>query len=94
MARRKLTLSIDGELLEEAKSAAAASGGSLSSLVEEYLGYLVFEQWAGELAGRLGLGPLEPTTDAEVARSRPRGFGAAAAVREVREGRAGRLAGV
>jgi len=94
VARRKLTLSIDGELLEEAKSAAAASGRSLSSLVEEYLGYLVFEQWAGELAGRLGLGPLEPTTDAEVVRSRPRGFGAAAAVREVREGRAERLAGV
>jgi hypothetical protein len=47
----------------------AASGRSLSSLVKEYLGYLVFEQWAGELARKLGLGPLEPTTDAEVVRS-------------------------
>ena len=94
MERRKLTPSIDGELLEEAKSATAASGRSLSSFVKEYLGYLVFEQWAEGLAGRLGLGPLKPTTDAEVVRSRPRGLDAAAAVREVREGRVGRLAGV
>ena len=92
VARRKLTLSIEGELLEEVKGVAAASGRSLSSLVEEYLGYLVFERWAEELAE--GLGGLKPTTDSDVARDRPRGLDAAEAVRELREGRVGRIAGV
>jgi hypothetical protein len=94
VARRKLTLSIEGELLEEVKGVAAASGRSLSSLVEEYLGYLVFERWAEELAEGLGLGGLKPTTDSDVARDRPRGLDAAEAVRELREGRVGRIVGV
>ncbi len=40
MAKRKLTLSVNEELLEEVKLFAQSSGRSLSSIVEEYFEYL------------------------------------------------------
>jgi len=94
MVKRKLTLSVEKDLLDEVKGVAAARGVSLSSLVEEYFEFLVFERWAEVLSKELGLGDLEPTTELEITSSRPRGFDAAAVVRELREGRVGSIAGV
>jgi len=93
MAKRKLTLSVEGDLLDEVKGIVAVRGRSLSSIVEEYLEYLVFERWAEALAEELGLGGLEPTTESEVSGSMPRGLDAAAVVRELREGRVKDFAG-
>lgn len=87
MVKRKLTLSVDGDLLDEVKGIAAIRGRSLSSIVEEYLEYLVFEKWAEALGRELGLGDLEPTTESEISGSRPKGLDAASAVRELRERR-------
>jgi hypothetical protein len=50
MAKKKLTLSIDEDLLKEAKRISALEGNSLSSLVEEYFEGLVFEKWIKELS--------------------------------------------
>jgi hypothetical protein len=58
----------------------------LSSIVEEYFEYVVFERWAEPLSGELGLGDLGPTTEPEVSRGRPRGLDAAVMVRELRDG--------
>ncbi len=87
MAKRKLTLSIDGDLLEEARKLVAAEGRSLSSVVEEYLEYLVFGRWVEALSRELGLEDLEPTAEYEIPSSRPKGLDAAKVVRELREGR-------
>ncbi len=93
MVKRKLTLSVDGDLLDEVKGIAAIRGRSLSSIVEEYLEYLVFEKWAEALGRELGLGDLEPTTESEISGSRPKGLDAASAVRELRERRVKDIAG-
>jgi metal-responsive CopG/Arc/MetJ family transcriptional regulator len=84
MAKKKLTLSIEGDLLDEVKGIAAIRGKSLSDIVEEYLEYLVFERWAETLGKELDLGDLEPTTESEVSGSRPKGLDAAAALSELR----------
>jgi len=44
LTRKKITLRIRGEILEEVKEAIAMSCRSLSSLVREYFGYLVSER--------------------------------------------------
>ena len=93
MVKRKLTLSVDGDLLDEVKGIAAIRGRSLSSIVEEYLEYLVFEKWAEALGRELGLGDLELTTESEISGSRPKGLDAASAVRELRERRVKDIAG-
>lgn len=93
MAKKKLTLSVEGDLLDEVKGIVAVRGRSLSSIVEEYLEYLVFERWAEVLSEELGLGDLEPTTESEISGGRPRGLDAAAVVRELREGRVKDIAG-
>ncbi len=93
MVKRKLTLSVDGDLLDEVKGIAAIRGRSLSSIVEEYLEYLVFEKWAEALGRELGLGDLELTTKSEISGSRPKGLDAASAVRELRERRVKDIAG-
>ena len=93
MAKKKLTLSLEGDLLDEVKGIAAIRGKSLSGIVEEYLEYLVFERWAEVLGKELDLGDLEPTTESEISGSRPKGLDAAAVVRELRERRVKDIAG-
>jgi hypothetical protein len=87
MVKRKLTLSIDGELLSEVKKLSTLEGISLSEIVEEYFESLVFERWVRNLCDDLGLGELEPTTKLEITRNKPKGLDAAKVVRELREGR-------
>lgn len=91
MGKRKLTLSVEEDLLEEARRAVASEGGSLSGVVEEYFEYLVSAKWVNALADELGIGGLEPTMASEVPRLRPPGLDAARVVRELRDGRAGRV---
>ena len=88
--KKKLTLSIREDLVEEARRIAVERGESLSSIVEDYFEYLVFSRWVDLLAEELGLGPLEPVSAYEVPRSRPRGLDAASLVRELRRGRSRR----
>ena len=87
MAKKKLTLSVGKDLLDEVKRLAAIEGRSLSSIVEEYFEYVVFRRWAEALSGELGLGGLEPTNESEVPKGRPRGLDAARIIRELREKR-------
>jgi hypothetical protein len=84
---KKLTLSIYEELLSEVKKLSTIKGISLSEIVEEYFESLVFEGWARNLCDDLGLGELEPTTELEITRNKPKGLDAAKVVRELREGR-------
>jgi hypothetical protein len=88
MAKKKLTLSVDEDLLSEAKKLSALEGKSLSGIVEEYFEGLVIERWARDLCGDLGLVVLEPTTESEVPRNRPKGLDAAKTMRGQRDGRA------
>jgi len=46
-----------------------------------------FRRWAEVFGRELGLGDLEPTTESDVPRGRPRGLDAARMVRELREKR-------
>jgi len=90
MSKKKLTLSVSEDLLEEVKLLAHREGRSVSSIVEEYFEYLVLTRWIDALADELGLGRLEPTTEGEIPKSRPTGMDAAKVVREVRDSRVGR----
>ena len=89
--KRKLTLSIRKDLLEEAKRLAIEQGTSLSRMFEEYLEYLTTTQWLEDLARELSLDPLDPTTPDEVPKTRPRGLDSAQLVRELRKEREARL---
>ncbi len=88
MSKRKLTLSVSKDLLEEAKLYAHETGRSLSDLVEEYFEYLVSTRWIDTLARELKLERLEPPTESEIPMSRPTGLDAAKTVKELRKGRA------
>jgi metal-responsive CopG/Arc/MetJ family transcriptional regulator len=94
MAKKKLTLSIDEELLSEVKKLSTLEGSSLSEIVEEYFEGLVFERWVRNLCDDLGLGELEPITELEITKNRPKGLDAAKVVRELREGRLGGISNV
>ena len=87
MGKRKLTLSVSGDLLEEAKLYAHEAGRSLSDIVEEYLEYLASTRWIDSLSEELGLEKLEPTTESEIPASRPSGLDTAKIVKESRRGR-------
>jgi hypothetical protein len=87
VARRKLTLTVEEGLLDEVRRLAAVEGRSLSSIVEEYFEYVVFRRWADSLGRGLGLEGLEPTSELDVPRGRPKGLDAAKEVRELREER-------
>ncbi len=87
MGKRKLTLSVSRDLLEEVKLYAREMGRSLSDIVEEYFEYLASDRWVDALAEELELGELEPTMESEIPASRPTGLDAARVVREFREGR-------
>ena len=90
--KKKLTLSIRGDLVDEVKKIAVEHGESLSNIVERYFEYLVSTRWIDALAEDLGLGVLEPTTSSEVPSNRPRGLDAARVVRELRSKRGERVA--
>ncbi len=86
MSRRKLTLSIDENLIREIKAILASEGSSLSSVVEEFLGSLT-SRWLEEMAEDLGLGSLDPLDPADIPGSRPEGYDSAKLIRELREQR-------
>ena len=87
MSKKKLTLSISRDLLNETKLYAHEIGRSLSSIVEEYFEYLASTRWIDALAKELGLEKLEPSTESEIPMSRPAGLNATKIVRELRKSR-------
>jgi hypothetical protein len=90
MVKKKLTLSIREDLLNEIKMFALIEGRSLSDIVEEYFEYLIFSRWANTLGKELGLsGYMEPITEQEIPKNRikVKGLDAASVVRELREER-------
>ncbi len=91
VGKRKVTLSIEDEVLREAKVVASLEGKSLSGLVEEYLESLVSSRWLERLAASLGIERLRPTSEGEIPSRRPEGFNAAQAVREARRSREERI---
>jgi len=56
VVKKKLTLSVREDLVDEVKKLATINGKSLSSIVEEYFEGMVFERWAEPLGKELGLG--------------------------------------
>ena len=74
--KRKITLSIDEELLIEARSVLAKEGKSLSSVVEETLSSIIVSKWIDELAGELELDRLDPIDPSTIPKTRPRGLDA------------------
>ena len=91
MGKRKVTLSIEEEVLREAKVIASLRGKSLSGLIEEYLESLAASRWLERFAASLGLEGLEPTSENEIPSQRPEGFDSAQAVREARRSREERI---
>ncbi len=91
VGKRKVTLSIEEEVLREAKVVASLEGKSLSGLVEEYLESLAASRWLERLATSLGVERLEPTSEDEIPSRRPEGLNAAQAVREARRTREERI---
>ena len=91
MGKRKVTLSIEEEVLREAKVIASLKGKSLSGLIEEYLESLAASRWLERFAASLGLEGLEPTSENEIPSQRPEGFDSAQAVREARRSREERI---
>lgn len=89
--KKKLTLSIRRDLVDEAKKVAVESGESLSSIVERCFEYLIYIRWINALAEDLGLGTLEPTASSEIPSNRPKCLNAAKVLRELREGRSERI---
>jgi hypothetical protein len=86
MAKRKLTLSIDENLIREVKGVLAGEGSSLSQVVEEFLSSLT-ARWIEEMAVDIGLGSLDPLDPADIPGSRPEGYDSAKIVRELRKQR-------
>ncbi len=91
VGKRKLTLSIKEDLVDEVKKIVVERGESLSNIVERYFEYLASTRWIDALARDLGLGVLEPTTSSEIPSSRPKGFDSAKIVRELRDNRSRRI---
>ncbi len=89
--KRKLTLSISSDLLEEVRKAAAGEGRSISGIVEEYFQYIASTSWIESLTDELGIAILEPTSEREIPESRPKGLDAVEMVREIRRGRVERI---
>ena len=86
--KRKLTLSVREDLIDEIRRVALSEGKTLSDMIEEYLEFLAFESWIIKLAEDLGLGELEPIFDHEITSARPRGLDATRLVRELRDEKA------
>jgi hypothetical protein len=87
MEKRKLTLSIRKDLLDEVKEYAKNEGINLSNIVEEYFEYLVLEKWIDDLAVELKLGDLSSTSELEIPFNRPKGLDSSNIIRKLRNER-------
>ena len=87
MGRRKLTLSIDEDILKEVKGIFARKGDSISRVVEEFLESVMTSKWLEELADTLGYKSLMPLDPFKIPENRPDGIDAAKVIRELRSKR-------
>lgn len=86
MAKTKLTLSIDEELVREAKAYLARKNQRISPLVEDYLRSLVTVAAVERMMDELGI-KRKYVSFEEVMRNRPLGGNAGKMVREMRDER-------
>ncbi|HID91066.1 TPA: hypothetical protein EYP44_03795 [Candidatus Bathyarchaeota archaeon] len=87
MGKRKVTLSIDGDVLRKVRrTMSIGEGRSLSSLVEEAPRGLVGEAWLTGLCDELAIKPAYISPESVVS-ARPKGSRAEEAVREMGRGR-------
>jgi len=93
MPRSKITLSVDQELLKEAKEVLAREGVSISSIVEEALESLVASRLFEKVAEELGLENLVLVNPDDILEQRPKGLEAAEVVGELRRRRLEKLSG-
>ena len=85
MAKTKVTLSVDEELLKEAKTATVRRGVSLSSAFEGLLKSFTKRE-IEEIANKLGIG-IKYVSLFDVVKLRKKGANAGSAVREMRDAR-------
>ena len=88
MGKSKVTLSVDEELLREARGWLAERDLTISGTLEQALSEVSASALAERVAERLGGGKLQYVGFEDVRRRRPRGLDAARAVREARDARA------
>lgn len=94
MTKTKLTLSIDKEIIKDAKKQALSKEVSISGLVEDFLKSIGYS-WVDELMTELGVKKRYVSYE-DVIRNRPKapkGFDAGKTVREMRYGREKRILG-
>lgn len=87
VGKSKVTLSVDDELLREARSYLAENGLTISGTLERALSEVSASALVEKVAERLG-GRLQYVSFEDVSRKRPKGLDAAKAVREARDARA------
>ncbi|MDE1762219.1 MAG: hypothetical protein KGH78_03435 [Candidatus Micrarchaeota archaeon] len=91
MAKTKLTLTVDREIIKEAKIESLKNDVSISQLVENLLKSLT-TSWIDDLMKRLGISDKYISYE-DVIRDRSKGFDAGKAVRLMRYGRGKSISG-
>ncbi len=86
MSKTKLTLSIDRDIIKEAKAQAILTDSSISDMVENFLRSMG-RSWADSLREGLGIKRRYVSYD-DVIKRRPKGLNAAKLVRAIRDERA------
>ncbi len=89
MAKTKLTLSIDKDVIKEAKSQAILTDSNISNLVENFL-KSVGRSWIDELRSKLDIKEKYVSYE-DVIKGRPKGSFSERIIRSMRDGRANRL---
>lgn len=91
MAKTKLTLSIDKDVIKDAKSQSVLTDSSISDLVESFL-KSVGRSWIDELRSELGVKEKYVSYN-DVIKRRPKGSFSERTIRSMRDARANSLLG-
>lgn len=87
MGKKKLTLTIDEDIIKEVKALFVGRGIPISKIVEEFLESTLISRWLEDLGKALGYENLLPLDPSRIPEERPRGLYAAKIVRELRDER-------
>ncbi|MDE1860527.1 MAG: hypothetical protein KGH72_02300 [Candidatus Micrarchaeota archaeon] len=91
MSKTKLTLSVDKEVIKDAKSQAVLTDSSISDLVEDFL-RSVGRSWVDELRAKLKIQEKFVSYE-DVIKRRPKGSSSERLIRSMRDDRENRLFG-
>jgi hypothetical protein len=92
MAKTKLTLTIEKDIVRQAKSKLALEDKSVSEIVEVLLKSYVTNSWIDELMASLGIKKRYVSYDS-VMKNRKRGLDSGKIIRSMRDGRANSISG-